>query len=137
MLMDKSALLISASMWGKEQTIVLDRAPHMVLNGRKLACPSGRVFAERSPDTWQSQRGWHGRIVIQGEVMLRFEAPAYQFDMDERFDEVSLVGDTLWNHDQQLIAFYDAATGRWRDADSQQWTAIHIVARTAPAEQSN
>ncbi len=129
--MDSSALIVTASVMGHPQSVVLDQGAQMVLRGGKLACPQGRVIAERAPDWWQSPRGRHDRIVVQGEVKLRFEAPFYQFDMQELFDEVAIVGGTLWNQSRELVAFYDPATDRWRDADNQQWTAIHMVTKNS------
>lgn len=124
-------LTVMASIEGHDHAEMLDQTPSVTLNGKRLTGPDGTVIAERMPDTWQSQHGRHARILILGEVKVRFEAPAYQYDAEQRFKEVEIVGGTLWSCARELIAFYDAATDRWRDADNQQWIAIRFGASVA------
>lgn len=137
MLKEQSDLVVAASVWGKGSSVILEHAKLVVLSGTKLSCPEGRVIVERRPDTWQSARGWHRKVIIRGESKLRYEAPAYRFDSADVYQEVLLCGGVLWSHARELLAFFDPNTERWRDADNQQWSAIHIVGNsTVPTEPS-
>lgn len=136
MLKEQCDLVVAASVWGKGSSVILEHAKLVVLSGKKLSCPEGRVIVERAPDTWQSARGWHRKVIIRGESKLRYEAPAYRFDSADVYQEVLLCGGVLWSHARELLAFFDPATERWRDADNQQWSAIHIVGNRAAAPET-
>lgn len=131
--MQLNVLMVTAANWDQARHEVLEYVSAIELRGKKLLA-DGQVLAERIADNWQSRLGWHGRLSVAGDLRLSFEAPAYQYLWERPLPKVELVGGTLWSSDRELLAFYDANTDRWRDADNQQWAALHFTAPIEPGQ---